>query len=124
MLQAFLMAQCQAEPINGLYTACHQLLQTQPVLSALFSPPYKTGKCLLPGGDHECWVSGDEEWSSGGQRYQDHQVNDMNHLHLHHLDPQEGGAGGAPWLPRIPRLPRLPGLPEPVQGGQGALLHC
>ena len=41
MLQAFLLAQCQAEPINGLYTACHQLLQTQPVLSfpALFSPP-------------------------------------------------------------------------------------
>ena len=42
MLQAFLLAQCQAEPINGLYTACHQLLQTQPVLSfpALFSPPF------------------------------------------------------------------------------------
>ena len=45
MLQAFLLAQCQAEPINGLYTACHQLLQTQPVLSfpALFSPPLMLG---------------------------------------------------------------------------------
>ena len=32
----------RSEPFNGLKTACHQLLQTQPLLSfpALFSPPW------------------------------------------------------------------------------------
>ena len=41
MLQALLLAQCQAEPFKGLKTTCHQLQRTKPVMSfyTLLSPP-------------------------------------------------------------------------------------